>query len=217
MNSIFQSIFSSHTRTLTKKLFTNLKNHAETCAAQLPAQCLHCQMYKVTSALCTDMYSSLEILCPELTPREPSYVNVFNGVQYELLQIPNVPPIVTPNVLHLRYLLHQNSHEFSSNRQQCAYEYFIHLLNQLESEFTADVESDYSCWQTTRIVCTRCNGVYYQHSQVVNIDISVLKSSGDHQVDTSPSHAIPFAETIVRYAEEKPLENFDCRNCSART
>lgn len=216
MNSIFQCIFSSNTTELCKKQYIELKDHILTCKVKIPTDCLQCQLFKVTNALCTNIYSKLNILCPNIIDDEIKNEQiVFNGLQYENQLIPSVKEIIKPNQLYLKHLINKSNNEFNSNRQQCAYEYFIYLLNELQKKLNINVQTDYECWQTTKIQCTECNGTYYQHEQIININISLIQSTVSD--NTTTNDEIYFKDTLYKYIQERSLDSFDCRNCGKRT
>lgn len=119
MASVLQTLFSLPSYR-ERYLSDTARAHQQTCDKPLPADCLECQMLKLTDGLVTGRYSKLAPFPP------PSHSS------YDTPEAPKFQEGIRP--VQFKSLIGKGHEEFSTMRQQDSEEFLQHLLDRLRGE-----------------------------------------------------------------------------------
>lgn len=116
MASVLQTVFSLPAfKKRYYEAYQSNSEHAEICDAQLPAECVECQLVKVADGLLSGRYSH-----PEDAPIRPQ------GISADKLQHESPTPVFQKGVrpMGFKRLVGKGHEEFATMRQQDAEEFF---------------------------------------------------------------------------------------------
>lgn len=197
MNSILQTLFAIPE-------WLSRYNDKNWLNANDPINSFHCQMAKLVVGLASGKYSTQKWTDPIET--EPG---VFTDKQeYQ----DGVRPMM------FKVLASKGHAEFSSPKQQDAYEYFQHLLKVVERN---EKNVDGGKWSPTtvfdfnlrsKLKCLGCNKVRYTDNKQNSISTMITI---DPKQD-GPNVVFPFSELLKNFSEPDYVE-FNCENCKTAT
>lgn len=196
------------TYTIPFRYLSLAEDHALTCPAD-SASCLHCQLSKLADGLHSGRYS---------LPKEPtdsSSPPSQDGVQPAMFKV----------------LVGKGHPEFSTMRQQDAYEFFQHFIKIVEQKERASGEDPTRAFQfllEQRLQCTRCRKVRYQKQVCKDIQVMVparikprpegeaVNESGEGKKEVEYEE-VSFEECLDLFIAEEAMDDYSCPNCLERT
>ena len=118
MASVLQTIFALPA--FQKRYDTNSQNHSATCPEPLPADCVECQMLKISDGLLSGRYS-----------HPASYASPQSSTVQE-----NAAPVFQEGIkpTGFKALIGKGHEEFSTMKQQDSEEFFVHLITVLRRD-----------------------------------------------------------------------------------
>eukprot|EP01116_Phalansterium_solitarium_P022303 TRINITY_DN7315_c0_g1_i1.p1 TRINITY_DN7315_c0_g1~~TRINITY_DN7315_c0_g1_i1.p1 ORF type:complete len:786 (+),score=243.20 TRINITY_DN7315_c0_g1_i1:82-2439(+) len=187
--------------------YGSLQEHQVACQSP-PESCFLCQMGKLADGLLSGRYS-----------QPPADANMDADTPVEQVGIP-------PRML--KTLICRGHPEFSTVKQQDAYEFFQHLLKTIkQKEHATGVDPtavvQYSLQQ--RLQCTRCKGVRYSTEKQTELSVSIpvslanppLKAVEGEKADARETREtlshVPLAACIDASAADESIDGFRCPNC----
>lgn len=195
MASVLQSIFNIES--FQDRYNNQLKDHAKTCSND-PANCWHCQLHKLADGILSGRYSQ---------PKTND-----DNVQYQ--------DGIAPRMF--KDLVGKGHEEFSTMRQQDAFEFFQYLcktVRQKEHSFNNDPTKLFDFMVEQRLQCGKCKKVRYQKHETSSISVNVparkLKEGDDE--GSSTYEPVDFYECLDTFISEEPVEGYDCPNCREKT
>lgn len=198
MNSVLQVIFSLEA--FLEKYLDNALIHLNTCT-QEPQDCILCQVSKVMHGIHSGMYSNK--LSRVLPQTEDGKIEI---EEYQM----GIKPSSFKN------LLGKDHQEFSSNKQQDAFEYMAYLLDKFEKyeksigqtssmkAFEFDIES--------RLECLECKSVKYRTQRNWYLPLSIPNWQEKEKEGTS----VYWDECLAKFLGEENLE-VNCGICNKAT
>ncbi|ORE19494.1 ubiquitinyl hydrolase [Rhizopus microsporus] len=195
MASVLQSIFNIES--FQNRYNTQLKDHAKTCTNE-PANCWHCQLHKLADGILSGRYSQ---------PKTND-----DNVQYQ--------DGIAPRMF--KDLVGKGHEEFSTMRQQDAFEFFQYLcktIRQKEHSSNNDPTKLFDFMVEQRLQCGKCKKVRYQKHETSSISVNVPARKLKEGDDEGPSTYEPvnFYECLDTFVSEEPVEGYDCPNCREKT
>lgn len=192
MASVLQSVFNIES--FQDRYYKQLNDHYMTCTLD-PANCWHCQLHKMADGLLSGRYSQ------PLTNDE--------GVQYQ----DGIAPAM------FKALVGKGHEEFSTMRQQDAFEFFQFLcktVQQKEHVTKKDPTQAFDFMTEQRLQCGKCKKVRYQKDQTSCISVSVparkIQSSEENAYEP-----VDFTECLDAFVKDEILEGYNCSNCKEKT
>jgi len=123
-----------------------------------------------------------------------------------------------------KYFFAKDNAEFSSNRQQDAFEYLNHLFEKIEfylksknqksgllSETNSSIKQDFEFELESRYECAQCQGVKYKSQRTWYLPLSVPNWENRKSQDSSVS----LEEVLAKFLADEVLE-LDCPSCKAK-
>ncbi|KAI8967306.1 hypothetical protein BDF20DRAFT_966026 [Mycotypha africana] len=205
MASVLQSIFNLPI--FQRRYGKELEDHSLTCT-QDPAQCWYCQLHKLADGLLSGRYSLpvQEDACREGDSR----------------QTPSPPPQQQTGIAPAMFktLVGKDHHEFSTMRQQDAFEFFQFLLKQIQQKENKNKENDptqvFQFELEQRLQCGKCKRVRYQKDATTSISINVparLKKDSD----SNAYEPVTLEECLDAFVEPEVVEGYKCPQCNEKT
>ncbi|TPX51477.1 hypothetical protein SeMB42_g00703 [Synchytrium endobioticum] len=201
MASVLQTVFSL--QSFRTRYFENLKTHPPTCN-EMPANCYLCQMVKVADGLLSGRYS----IPPTIDQKGEHETS--KGQES-----------ITPAMF--KRFIGKDHVEFSTMRQQDAYEFFQHLIRTVEQKERAsgqDPTSIFKCKLEQRLQCTECGKVRYKKDSAADIALRVpakkaSKSESAHSTDGKKGEEflpVTFEECLAMTLNDEVME-YQCPSC----
>ena len=197
MNSVIQILFSLEP--FKKRYFDNALEHLNNCNKN-SAECFLCQMSKIFYGLYSGIYSQKKTR--NLPPTEDNKKG----------EIEEYQDGIKPSSFKLFF--GKGHPDFSSNKQQDAFEYLTYLLEKIQKEdkknfdpiklFQFDME--------TRMECTECHNVKYRNSK--NIYLNFLVDDWKNKKDENTKCSMD--EVISKFLAIENIE-IDCPICKKKT
>ncbi|KAI7903879.1 uncharacterized protein BX663DRAFT_505550 [Cokeromyces recurvatus] len=195
MASVLQSVF--HLSKFRYRYDNELRDHALTCTQESSANCWYCQLHKIADGLLSGRYSH--------------YVQQFDkdhGVE-------SSDGGVAPSMF--KTLVGKNHPEFSTMRQQDAFEFFQYFCKTVQQKEHATKSNDptnvFEFETEQRLQCDKCKRVRYQKDKTSSISVSVpvrqLESGGYENVD--------FYECLNDFVKEEIVDGYQCPQCKEKT
>ncbi|CEP16653.1 hypothetical protein [Parasitella parasitica] len=191
MASVLQSVF--HMEQFQLRYNQQLSDHALTCIAD-PATCWHCQLHKLADGLLSGRYSQ------PLTNDD--------GVQYQ--------DGIAPGMF--KALVGKNHQEFSTMRQQDAFEFFQFLcktIQQKEHATKNDPTNVFDFVTEQRLQCGKCKKVRYQRDKTSCISVEVPARPKENT--ENEYEAVDFTECLDVFVRDETLDGYQCPNCNEKT
>ncbi|KAG0171228.1 hypothetical protein DFQ29_008955 [Apophysomyces sp. BC1021] len=199
MASVIQSVFDLEG--FQARYLTQLQDHAQTCANE-PANCWHCQLHKIADGLFSGRYSQL-LECKD-NNETPSQEGIAPGM--------------------FKALVGKGHEEFSTMRQQDAYEFFQYLCKSVAQKEHAVPEQDptklFEFMLEQRLQCGKCKKVRYQTDKTNSISVNVPArntsgaDAGDEKATYEP---VNFYECMDLFVQEETVEGYSCPSCNEKT
>jgi len=191
MSSVAQACFN--TPAFIQRYWLEGMEHMNNCRSQRPGTCYLCQMAKVAHGLWSGRYSKLPSAADAAAyiascAKKPGERNKVDGdskgaSDESASAVPtatigstaNLQPGIAPRAFK-KLIANQNS-DFLGTEQQCAYEYFSHLTEQIHRQETAlkergnDVTRQFEFYTNTRIQCLECNRVKYNKVKTTSLSV----------------------------------------------
>ncbi|CAO3591367.1 unnamed protein product [Absidia cylindrospora] len=181
---------------------SQLADHAQVCSVEDPANCWYCQLHKITDGLLSGRYSQ---------PHPSSDQN----------DVPTQEGI-SPGML--KTLVGKGHQEFSTMRQQDAYEFFQFFCKTIaQKEHAAKAQDPTKIFDFTvehRLQCQKCNKVRYQTDETSSLSLnipakeSINKTSDDEKTVYEP---VDFYECMDLFVQDEIVDGYHCPNCKEKT
>lgn len=210
MASVLQTLFALpafRSRYFTDQSFA----HQQTCDKELPADCLECQMIKISDGLISGRYSHLA--------RAPPVSN--NSLQ------PPEPPKFQEGIRPAQFksLIGKGHEEFSTMRQQDSEEFLQHLLDRIRAENKRQGR-ELSCEPTeilrfameNRLQCTKCLRAGYK-SEVVDLASLPVAAVGlgEDAEGKKLWERQELDKSIATLCADEELDDYACPHCGEKT
>ncbi|KAJ1645197.1 ubiquitin C-terminal hydrolase Ubp14 [Coemansia asiatica] len=208
MGSVLQCVFGIDR--FRDRYFPSAAEHFAMCTNSRPAQCVLCQLHKLADGLWSGRYAVLD-----------------TGSEGEMGHQRGIPPA------QFKSAIAKDHYEFSTMRQQDAFEFFQHLnkqVNIIERSVASGSRDptkvfDYSTEE--RIQCTQCKKVRCKIQRAISASLPVIKrfveqpgSQGeDDDADAQKQHFAPvsFKECLDLMTRDETVEGYNCPECKVAT
>lgn len=201
MNSILQILFSlEHFQ---KLYLDNALEHLNTCSND-PQNCFLCQMSKIMYGLHSGVYSN------KLIRKVPTLQTDGTTTLVEEEYQKGIKPS------SFKHFFNKGHKEFSTNKQQDAFEYFSYVLDIFERQeklnkrpnprknFEFDIE--------TRLECSKCHSVKYKNQKTCFLYLNVPNWENKREETTTCN----FEEIVQNFLSEETVD-LNCVNCKIST
>jgi ubiquitin carboxyl-terminal hydrolase 5/13 len=192
MASVLQSLFNLEK--FQQRYDLQLKEHAMTCTQESPANCWYCQLHKLAGGLMSGRYS------------QP--ISNDEGVQSQ--------DGIAPGMF--KTLVGKNHEEFSTMRQQDAYEFFQFLCKTVQQKEFSNNQNDptksFEFETEQRVQCGKCKKVRYQKDQTTSISINVPARKVENSEEYEP---VQLTECLDLFVQEETVDGYQCPNCNEKT
>ncbi|KAF7724024.1 hypothetical protein EC973_001431 [Apophysomyces ossiformis] len=199
MASVIQSVFDFEA--FRTRYLTQLQDHAQICSNE-PANCWYCQLHKIADGLYSGRYSQ---------PQESKNKS----------EAPSQDGIA-PSMF--KALVGKGHEEFSTMRQQDAYEFFQYLCKSITQKEHAVKEQDptsvFDFMLEERLQCGACKKVRYQISKTNSISMNVPArnvSGTDLSDEKATFEPVDIYECLDLFVQEETVEGYNCPNCKDKT
>ncbi|KAJ2889686.1 ubiquitin C-terminal hydrolase Ubp14, partial [Coemansia aciculifera] len=190
MASVLQCVFV--TDRFRDRYFPTAAEHFATCTQQSPARCLLCQLHKLADGLWSGRYAELE------TSSDGSgLVGHQAGISPSMFKA----------------AVAKDHYEFSTMRQQDAFEFLLHLEKQVdvvERSVNAGSNNPNAVFDFTteeRLQCLGCNKVRYQVQPARSVSLPVIKrqSLNEEEGKLAP---VTFAECLDVMTADESIDGY---------
>ncbi|KAI9271509.1 hypothetical protein BDA99DRAFT_297871 [Phascolomyces articulosus] len=192
MASVLQSVFDIGA--FQERYYEQLNDHAKICTNE-PANCWHCQLHKLADGMLSGRYS-------QPNPKKSDE------------QVPSQDGIA-PGMF--KALVGKGHEEFSTMRQQDAYEFFQYLTKTITQKEhatkTADPTSQFEFTIEQRLQCGKCKKVRYQTDNANSVSVSVPAK----QLGEDAYEPVDFYECMDTFVAEELVEGYNCPSCNEKT
>ena len=192
MASVLQSVFDIGA--FQDRYYQQLADHAKTCVNE-PATCWHCQLHKLADGMLSGRYSH-----PNPTKSDD--------------EVPSQDGIAPAM---FKALVGKGHEEFSTMRQQDAYEFFQYLIKTITQKEhatkTADPTSQFEFAVEQRLQCGKCRKVRYQTDTTNSISVNVPARPAGEDV----YEPVDFYECMDTFVADELVEGYNCPNCNEKT
>ena len=187
--------------------------HPQTCEKLLPAECLECQMLKISDGLVSGRYSHVA--------RAPPVA--YGDMDQSPAEAPKFQEGVRPS--QFKALIGKGHEEFATMRQQDSEEFLQHLLDRLRAEAkrqgrTAGSEPTETLRfaMEQRLQCGLCKRVGYKDEVVDLASLPVAAVDlGKGQDDKQIWEKQDLGDCIDRLCADEDLEGYACGHCQQKT
>ncbi|KAI9270887.1 hypothetical protein BY458DRAFT_436115 [Sporodiniella umbellata] len=189
MASVLQSVFNIPDFQL--KFDQELKEHATVCK-NVPANCWSCQVHKLADGLLSGRYSEAK--------------SNKDNVQYQ----DGIAPTM------FKAMVGRGHDEFSTMRQQDAFEFFQHfckMTRQKEHASAYDPTHVFDFVTEQRLACTQCERVRYQKSETSCLSINVPA----RQMENGDYEPVDLYECLDLWVAKETVEGYACSYCKEKT
>ena len=198
MNSVIQILFSLEP--FKQLYFEGAVEHLNTCYRN-PMDCYLCQMSKIMFGMHSGIYSQKKTR--QLPPTEDG----------KLGEIEEYQDGIRPSSFKLYF--GKDHPEFSSNRQQDAFEYLAYLLESMQRDDKSRKINPMKLFEfeiENRLECQNCHGVKYRSSKTWFLNLSV----NDWKNKKEEGSECAMEESLNKFLGEETLE-IDCQICKSKT
>lgn len=209
--------------------------HHYICKKSSPSNCLICQLIKIFAGLVSGVYSvpgddssdpdaDLSHL-PEsirkqaLLKRQENREKDPNLSKDALVQSWQVG--ISP--FSLKQLLGKGHTEFSTSRQQDAFEFFQYVLDKSDKELATcfefqRVSDGFEFVVTSRFQCSQCQAVTYRDEKTTSLSLPVplRKKPREFDKDELEYEDVTLDECLDMYAAPEKIDDFKCTRCNAK-
>ncbi len=202
LNSIIQILFSLET--FKSKFFDNCLIHLTTCLKN-PEECFDCQISKIMFGMYSGKYSQ------KLIRKLLVYDSDNDKEQKEVIE--EYQKGIKP--FSFKYFFGKDNLEFTSNRQQDAFEYLNHLFEKFDfylKNKNENIRLDFEFEIESRFECLICKGVKYKSQRTWYLPLSVPDWENRKLEDSK----ISLDEIIQKFLEYEILE-LDCLQCKSKS
>jgi len=207
MASVLQGVFSLPAF---KQRYAASNSHFENCPELLPADCLDCQMFKISDGLLSGRYSH-----PATSGEDQE-----SGKRFQ--------EGIKPNMF--KALVGRGHEEFSTMRQQDSEEFLQHLIQRLRQEAkqkslpeAREATETFKFGLEQKLVCSECRGVRLKTDRADSISLPVPvkeieapivvgEGDGGSAAPTKQYEPVNFASCLNLMTEAEPLE-YNCPHC----
>lgn len=174
-----------------------LADHAQVCSVEDPANCWYCQLHKITDGLVSGRYSKPH-------PSTENDVPTQDGI--------------SPGMF--KTLVGKGHQEFSTMRQQDAYEFFQFFCKTIGQKEHASGAQDptkvFDFRVEHRLQCQQCNKVRYHTDETSSLSINI--PAKETQEDGKTVYApVDFFECMDLFVKEETVDGYQCPNCKEKT
>lgn len=199
INSIVQLLFSLPQ--FIHRYYSD-NSHLETCRQAISANCLQCQIVKLARGILSGTYSIQRWTKPvEIEPG-----NYTEPMEYQ--------DGIKTNMF--KSIVGKNHAEFRGPKQQDAFEYFNHLLSELEKADKASGENfvgkAFEFYLTDRLQCNSCHGVLTRETKTNSVSLSIPI---DYAQDSNEA-VVSFNDAIASFAAGA-IVDLKCPRCKVST
>ncbi|CAG8433686.1 10408_t:CDS:10 [Diversispora eburnea] len=195
MGSVLQSVFSLDS--FQKRYYPTSLEHQISCLD--PANCIQCQLYKIADGLLSGRYSQ---------PIQPVDEEKTNRGQEG----------IAPNMF--KALIGKDHSEFSTMRQQDAFEFLQHLITTIERKEHNNPEKDptraFKFTAKQRLQCLECKRVRYQTTTESHISIPVPTKTIQTDSGEEIYEPVTFEQCLESFAGDAIIE-YSCPACKRKT
>ncbi|KAI8371908.1 hypothetical protein BD560DRAFT_351515, partial [Blakeslea trispora] len=187
MASMLQSVF--HIPAFQQRYGPQLDEHAMTCTQADPANCWLCQLHKLQDGLMSGRYAQPD------KEGDVSQQGIAPGM--------------------FKALVGKGHAEFSTMRQQDAFEFFQYLcksIQQKEHAMPQKPTDEFEFMLEQRLQCDQCKRVRYQTDQTSSISVSV--PTKPLQEGYAP---VEFSELMDTFVQPETVEGYQCPHCQTKT
>jgi ubiquitin carboxyl-terminal hydrolase 5/13 len=210
MASVLQGVFSLPAF---KQRYAESTSHFENCPELLPAECLDCQMYKISDGLLSGRYSHPSTSTSGSADQDPAK-RFQEGIK--------------PNMF--KALVGRGHEEFSTMRQQDSEEFLQHLIQRLRQEAKKkglaeerEATETFKFGLEQKLVCSECKGVRLKVDRADSISLPVPvkeieapivvgEGDGGSAAPTKQYEPVEFASCLNLMTEAEALE-YNCPQC----
>jgi ubiquitin carboxyl-terminal hydrolase 5/13 len=202
MNSIIQILFSMNE--FKKSYFEEAVVHLATCQ-QDAKECFDCQMSKIMYGLHSGEYSAKQTRM---------ITKVEDGVSKPQEEVEEYQKGIKPSTF--KQYFNKEHPEFSSSRQQDAFEYFSYLLEKFEAQEklkgVSSLSNNFEFDLETRLECSNCHIVKYKNQKTCFLYLNVpnWENKRDEQSKCG------FDEIVAAFLGEETV-NLNCVKCGEST
>jgi ubiquitin carboxyl-terminal hydrolase 5/13 len=195
MASVLQSVFNI--KEFQNRYNNQLAEHAKTCTAE-PANCWLCQLHKIADGLLSGRYS--QPIAPKNENDSPSQ----DGISPAMF----------------KQLVGRGHEEFSTMRQQDAFEFFLYLLKSVQQKEHALKQCNptevFDFTTEQRLECSKCNKVRYQCDQTnaVSVNVPAREVQG---AEDGVYEAVNIYECLDNFVQPEVVEGYNCPQCNEKT
>lgn len=210
MASVLQGIFSLPAF---KQRYTASSSHFENCPELLPAECLECQMFKISDGLLSGRYSHPAASTSSNQDEDPTK-RFQEGIK--------------PNMF--KALVGRGHEEFSTMRQQDSEEFLQHLIQRLRQQAKQkglpeerEATEIFKFGLEQKLACNECKGVRLKVDKADSISLPVPvkeieapivigEGDGGSAAPAKQYEPVEFASCLSLMTEAEPLE-YNCPQC----
>lgn len=157
------------------------------------------------------------------TDLESQLIKLYHGLKSGKYSVPNPHSFkgddyqlgIRPSTF--KALIGENHAEFSSQRQQDAFEFLLYLLDKLDAKFGLALTRTLKFLTGTKVVCTKCNHGKINYELVDNIGVPVE----DEVIGTNDGKKlykeVKLSDCFAGYFEPSAIEDYQCDTCSEKT
>lgn len=198
LNSIVQILFSLET--FKSQFLDDSFIHLTTCLDN-PEECFRCQISKIMYGLHSGQYSAKQ------TRVLPKLIDDINYIE-EVEEFQNgIKPY------SFKYFFAKNNPEFTSNKQQDAFEYLSYLFDKFEFYLKNEyLRLDFEFELESRFECHICHGVKYKTQKTWYLPISV--PNWENKKDENSKCTLE--ECLEKFLTEEVL-TLDCPKCNHKS
>ncbi|KAJ1960478.1 ubiquitin C-terminal hydrolase Ubp14, partial [Dipsacomyces acuminosporus] len=195
MASVLQCVFGIDR--FRDRYFPTAADHFATCSQPRPAQCMLCQLHKIADGLWSGQYGRLE-------------TSADGAVKHH-----GVPPA------HFKAAIAKDHYEFSTMRQQDAFEFLQYLTKQVNiAERTVeggvkDPTKVFDFKTEERLQCKGCQKVRYQVHSANSISLPVIKREIEGAAETGSDKTSNSSQRKEQKHEFEPVSLEECLNLMA--
>ncbi|KAI8058109.1 ubiquitin thiolesterase [Syncephalis plumigaleata] len=204
MASVIQSLFALPA--YQQRYNTQDKVLHEAQCDKSPAQCFHCQMYKMADGLWSGRYS-----VPSTLKESNQQGTTANNNNDEHRGQHGIAPFM------FKSLIGKDHQEFSTMRQQDAFEFFQHWIKITEQQERVTGQDPTKCFQfelEERLQCLKCKRVRYTRQPTTCLQLPVPKQpSSENKDEYAP---VPLEQCFTAFKTEEYL-NWKCSECQETT
>ncbi|KAJ2743977.1 ubiquitin C-terminal hydrolase Ubp14 [Coemansia sp. BCRC 34301] len=193
MASVLQCVFGIDR--FRDRYFPAAADHFATCTQASPARCLLCQLHKLADGLWSGRYAVLE-----------------EGSDGELAHQPGISPSM------FKAAVAKDHYEFSTMRQQDAFEFLLHLEKQVDVvERSVDAGNSnpnkvFDFATEERLQCLECSKVRYQVQPARSVSLPVIKR---HLAEGLAP--VSMAECLELMTADETVDGYQCPECQRPT